>query len=317
MPLYFGGVPASWGGAPGAAPHRADGGGGGAAPAALVASDGLRGAHGDGAAVMAAPRASDAGTGLAAAQDDTPAAPAVGGEEAWAAEREALVAADRLLSEAGGSPLGQAEAVVAWIDARYRPGVVLACSFGAEDCVLVDMISRVAPAVGVFYLDTELLFPETYRTRDRLVARYGIRPVQVLPLLRVEEQAAAHGPALWERAPDLCCRMRKVEPLTRFLSTQRAWITGIRREQSPTRAAARLLEWDGGFGLAKGNPLAAWTHRDVWQYVQDRDVPYNPLHDQGYPSIGCWPCTRAVRAGEDARAGRWSGFAKTECGLHG
>ncbi len=211
---------------------------------------------------------------------------------------------------------GPAEDVLTWIANRYRPEVVLACSFGAEDCALIDMISRHTPNVGVFYLDTQLLFPETLQTRDRLIARYGLRPVRVLPRLDPEQQAEAYGPALWKRQPDLCCQMRKVEPLQAYLRQQRGWITGIRREQSPTRANAPFVEWDRKFGLAKANPLANWTEKAVWAYVHEHDVPYNPLHDQGFPSIGCWPCTRAVRAGEDPRAGRWAGFTKTECGLH-
>jgi phosphoadenosine phosphosulfate reductase len=228
-----------------------------------------------------------------------------------------LAEADGLLGQAGLEPVAQAEAVIRWLAARYLPGVALACSFGVEDCVLVDLVQRVAPAVTIFYLDTELLFPETYATRDRLVEKYGIHPVAVSPRQTVQQQAEAFGAALWSRDPDLCCRLRKVEPLAAFLRGQRAWITGIRREQSPTRAGTPLLQWDHRFGLAKGNPLAAWRAADIWHYVHAREVPYNPLHDHGYPSIGCWPCTRAVRPEEDPRAGRWSGFAKTECGLHG
>lgn len=223
------------------------------------------------------------------------------------------LAAQNAVFERRGGP---AEDVLIWMANRYRPEVVVACSFGVEDCLLVDMLSRHAPDVGVFYLDTQLLFPETYATRDRLIARYGIRPIRVLPRQDPEEQAASHGPALWSRQPDLCCQLRKVQPLETFLATQRAWITGIRREQSPTRANAPYVSWDSRFGLAKGNPLAAWPEQAVWRYVHEHDVPYNPLHDQGFPSIGCWPCTRQVRPGEDARAGRWAGFAKTECGLH-
>jgi phosphoadenosine phosphosulfate reductase len=229
---------------------------------------------------------------------------------AWEVEE---LAAQNAVFERRGGPAAD---VVAWVANRYRPEVVLACSFGVEDCALVDIVSRHAPNVGVFYLDTQLLFPETYATRDRLIARYGLRPVRVLPRLDPERQAEAHGPALWRRDPDACCRMRKVEPLAAFLRGQRAWISGVRREQSPTRATAPFVEWDRRFGLAKANPLAVWTGRDVWRYVQEHDVPYNPLHDQGFPSIGCWPCTRAVRPGEDPRAGRWAGFDKTECGLH-
>lgn len=229
---------------------------------------------------------------------------------AW--EAAELVAQDAVFERRGGP----AEDVITWVADRYRPEVVLACSFGVEDCVLVDMLSRHAPDVRVFYLDTQLLFPETYETRDRLMQRYGIRPVRVVPRLDPEQQADQYGGALWRRDPDQCCAMRKVAPLCALLSGQRAWITGVRRDQAPGRAGSRFVEWDAKFGLAKGNPLVTWTSADVWRYVHEHDVPYNPLHDQGFPSIGCWPCTRAVRAGEDPRAGRWAGLAKTECGLH-
>src|SRR5579875_4170562 len=208
------------------------------------------------------------------------------------------------------------EEVLAWAAARHRPRIMLACSFGVEDCVLVDMLSRVAPDVEAFYLDTGLLFPETYQLRDRLAERYATRFHQILPALTVDEQADAYGPALWSREPDRCCHMRKVEPLRGVLAGLDCWITGIRRQQSRTRAASQRLEWDAKFGLAKVNPLVAWSAEQVWEYVHRHEVPYNPLHDRGYPSIGCWPCTRPVREGEDERAGRWAGLQKTECGLH-
>ncbi len=181
---------------------------------------------------------------------------------------------------------------------------------------MVDMLARVAPDVDIFYLDTGLLFPETYATRDRLVARYGIRPLQVLPALTLEAQAEAHGADLWATRPDLCCHIRKVEPLARALAGRRAWLTGVRRDQAPTRANAPLIEWDRKFGLVKANPLAFWSVAQVWAYIRLHNVPFNPLHDQGYPSIGCAPCTRPVSPGEDPRAGRWAGFVKTECGIH-
>ena len=202
---------------------------------------------------------------------------------------------------------------------RYAPKIVLACSFGAEDVVLVDMVHRIDPAVPLFYLDTDFLFPETYATRDRIIQQYGLKPAQVIQvksLLTPEQQAAQHGAALWSTEPDRCCQLRKVEPLTRVLKGYEAWITGIRREQSPTRANAGLIEWDGKFQLVKVNPLARWTWADVWTYIKVYEVPYNPLHDQNYPSIGCTHCTVAVAPGEDPRAGRWKTFTKTECGLH-
>jgi phosphoadenosine phosphosulfate reductase len=212
----------------------------------------------------------------------------------------------------------QTHAILRWAVERYFPKITLACSFGAEDVVLFDMISRVNKKVRVFYLDTQLHFKETLETRDRLVERYGITPVAMKPKLTAEQQVEEHGEALWERNPTLCCNLRKVEPLTRALGEQDAWITGIRRQQAPTRANTALVENDEKFGLVKINPLAHWRDEDVWDYIREHDVPYNPLHDQDYPSIGCNTsvCTRPVKPGEDPRSGRWAGFAKTECGLH-
>lgn len=229
-----------------------------------------------------------------------------------AAQAEALQALSQSFETQ--SPQDVLRAVIA----RY-PNLVLACSFGAEDVVLVDMLHKINPDVPLFYLDTNFLFPETYETRDRIIAHYGLRPaqvVQVAPLLTPERQAAAHGDRLWERSPDQCCQIRKVEPLTRILSRYDAWITGIRREQSPTRAHAGMIEWDQKFALVKVNPLARWTWSDVWTYIKIYEVPYNVLHDRNYPSIGCTYCTAPVADGDDPRAGRWKNFGKTECGLH-
>lgn len=202
---------------------------------------------------------------------------------------------------------------------RFAPKIVVACSFGAEDVVLVDMVHRIDPSIPLFYLDTDFLFPETYETRDRIIQQYALKPAQVIQvqsLLTPDQQAAQHGPALWSTEPDRCCQLRKVEPLTRVLKGYDAWITGIRRDQSPTRANAGLIEWDSKFQLVKVNPLARWTWADVWTYIKVYEVPYNPLHDQNYPSIGCTHCTAPVASGEDPRAGRWKTFTKTECGLH-
>lgn len=228
-----------------------------------------------------------------------------------------------ITTEAGAEAAGRElegrppQAVLEWALTTFGPDeIALACSFGAEDVALVHMASRIRPGVRVFYLDTQLLFPETYQTRDRIAARYDIRLEQVLPALSVEEQARRYGEALWARDPDACCRLRKVEPLEGVLKGLKAWITGIRREQAPTRAGAREVEWDRKFGLVKVNPLVRWTWDELWGYIRANEIPYNPLHDQGYPSIGCIHCTRPVKPGEDLRAGRWSGFAKTECGLH-
>ena len=202
---------------------------------------------------------------------------------------------------------------------RYMPKIVLACSFGAEDVVLVDMIHRIHPSFLLFYLDTDFLFPDTYATRDRIIERYDLKPTQVIQvksLLTPDEQVQRYGEALWANDPDRCCQLRKVEPLTRVLQGYNAWITGIRRDQAPSRANAGLMEWDAKFGLVKINPLARWTWADVWTYIKVYEVPYNPLHDRNYPSIGCTHCTAPVVAGDDPRAGRWKNFAKTECGLH-
>mgnify|MGYP001233838430 FL=1 len=202
---------------------------------------------------------------------------------------------------------------------RYGQKMVLACSFGAEDVVLVDMVHRINPAVPLFYLDTDFLFSETYATRDRIIERYQLKPahvIQVKSLLTPQQQAESHGDALWASHPDQCCQLRKVEPLTRVLKGYDAWITGIRRDQAPSRANAGLIEWDEKFTLIKVNPLARWTWADVWSYIKVHEVPYNPLHDHNYPSIGCTYCTAPVASGDDPRAGRWKNFTKTECGLH-
>lgn len=244
------------------------------------------------------------------------------GESATKTGEEQTGFSPRVLAQAAaaieslGSPLLVAESAIDWMGRHLGHDAVLASSFGVEDCVLVQIVSHLAPSVSVFYLDTDVLFPETYQTRDRLVERYAITPLRVGAELTLAEQAAAHGPELWRRKPDLCCEIRKVRPLQAFLATRRGWITGIRREQSPARRSAPVLQWDERFGLVKCNPLVTWTDRDVWGYVQERQIPYNPLHEQGYPSIGCRPCTRPVAPGEDPRAGRWAQFEKTECGLH-
>ncbi|MCZ8517292.1 phosphoadenylyl-sulfate reductase [Paenibacillus filicis] len=207
------------------------------------------------------------------------------------------------------------EALLAWAVERF-PSITLACSFGAEDVVLVDMLQKISPKTDIFYLDTNVHFKETYETRDQLQERYGLEFVQVLPKLTLDEQASQFGDELWKSNPTQCCNIRKVDPLTDILKNYDAWITGIRRDQAPTRANTKKVEYDTKFGLVKFNPLAGWTSEDVWNYIRTNNVIYNPLHDRNYPSIGCEHCTRPVAAGEDPRAGRWAGFEKTECGLH-
>jgi phosphoadenosine phosphosulfate reductase len=182
--------------------------------------------------------------------------------------------------------------------------------------VLLDLALRVEPKLDVFVVDTEVLFPETYALIERVERRYGITVARVRPLQSIAEQEVAHGDALWSRDPDACCGLRKVEPLARYLRGFDAWLTAVRRDQSPTRAAILAQAWDDRAQVVKVAPLADWSENDVWDYVREHDVPVNTLHFDGYPSIGCTHCTRRVAANEHARAGRWSGFDKLECGIH-
>lgn len=192
-----------------------------------------------------------------------------------------------------------------------------ATGFGPEGCVLVDQIGREHLRLDLFTLDTGLFFDETYALWRSLEKRYGLTIRGVTPELTLDEQARTFGECLWERAPDRCRATRKVAPLRAQLKRVDAWITAIRREQTPQRAGARVVEWDPKFGIVKINPLAGWTKREIRQHLIEHDVPYNPLHDLGYPSIGCSTCTSPAARGENDRAGRWRGDAKTECGLHG
>jgi phosphoadenosine phosphosulfate reductase len=206
--------------------------------------------------------------------------------------------------------------VLRWAFETFGRRIAISSAFGVEGMVLIDMASRINKNFRLFTIDTEFLFSETYNLMDRIEARYGITIEKVYPLLSPEDQESIHGNALWTRDPDRCCNLRKVEPLRRKLSELDAWITSIRRDQTSVRSNSHKVEWDAKFGLVKVNPLVNWTSKQVWRYIHDHDVPYNELHDRDFPSIGCTHCTRAVKPGEDPRAGRWSGFAKTECGLH-
>ena len=208
------------------------------------------------------------------------------------------------------------EEVLSWAFTTYGNDVAIASGFGIEGMVLLDLASRVRRDFRVFTLDTEFLFPETCDLMDRVEKRYGIKIDRVYSTLTPEEQEREHGAALWKRDPDLCCGLRKVEPLRTKLTELRAWITAIRRDQTSSRALARKVEWDSKFQLVKVNPIADWTSAMVWDHAHKHNVPYNVLHDKSYPSIGCTHCTRAIRPGESVRAGRWAGSEKTECGLH-
>jgi len=209
-----------------------------------------------------------------------------------------------------------AEKILRWAIDTFYPSLTMATAFGPEGCVILSILAELQPKVRVFNLDTGYQFPETLQLMDRIAQKYGIDVVLAKPELSVEEYEKCHGGPVYKVNPDRCCFDRKVQVLKREVVGYRAWISGIRRDQSPHRANAPIVGWDKKFGLVKINPLARWTKNQVWQRIMDEDIPYNPLHDQGYPSIGCWPCTRPVLLGEDERAGRWSGTAKTECGLH-
>lgn len=208
-------------------------------------------------------------------------------------------------------------AILKWAVETFGDGVVMGTGFGASGVVLMDLLSRVRPGATVFYLDTDLLFAETYELRDRLAARFDLNIVRVHSGVSLDEQAEAHGDALWNRDPDRCCFIRKVKPLRDYLADKSAWITAIRRDQSLPRADTEYVEWSTANEVVKINPLADWTEDDIWSYINLQDLPYNPLHEEGYPSIGCIPCTERVNGDtNDQRAGRWVGTSKTECGLH-
>jgi phosphoadenosine phosphosulfate reductase len=224
-----------------------------------------------------------------------------------AVDRAALAA---LAADLEGKPPAEILAAAA---ARHPGKIALACSFGPEDCLLVDVIGRAGLLVDLFTLDTGYLFPETYALWRELESRYRIR-IDPAPGGPPAADPGATPP--WQVDADACCDARKVQPLRARLATLDAWVTGIRRDQTPERAGARVLEWDARFGLVKVNPLAAWTSEQVWAALAAGGVPTNPLHQQGYPSIGCAPCTSPVAPGEDPRAGRWRGSEKKECGLH-
>jgi phosphoadenosine phosphosulfate reductase len=181
----------------------------------------------------------------------------------------------------------------------------------------MHFVEQVQPGATVFYLDTDVLFPETYNLRDRLTARFDLNIVRVHSGLSLDEQAEKHGEKLWDDDPDRCCFLRKVKPLRDYLDDKSAWLTAIRRDQSPTRANTDHVEWSEANGVVKVNPMATWTDANIWDHIDHYNLPYNPLHDEGYPSIGCMPCTEQVGTNaDDPRAGRWSDSDKRECGLH-
>jgi phosphoadenosine phosphosulfate reductase len=206
--------------------------------------------------------------------------------------------------------------IVRWAVGQYGPKLTMATAFGPEGCVIIHWLASVAPQTHVFNLDTGYQFKETLELRDRIAARYGVEVALERPATSVEDYERVNGGPLYRTDPDRCCGDRKIAVVRRVLRRFDAWMSGIRRDQSPDRAHVPIVGWDHKFGVVKISPLANWTKAKVWDLIVRESIPYNPLHDQGYMSIGCFPCTRAVTIGEDERAGRWSGSAKTECGLH-
>ena len=223
----------------------------------------------------------------------------------------------RALAESGAALLADAtaEQVVEWVAANFATGATaVACSMA--DAVLPHLVSQQLPGVDVLFLDTGYHFTETYVTRDEVAKALDVHVVDVLPEQTVAEQDAQYGAELFSRDPSLCCALRKVAPLQKSLGGYEVWFTGVRREEAPTRANTPLIAWDERNGLVKVNPLAAWSFDELLDYATAHAVPVNLLMAGGYPSIGCAPCTKPVAEGEDPRAGRWAGLAKTECGLH-
>jgi phosphoadenosine phosphosulfate reductase len=223
---------------------------------------------------------------------------------------EEIVAASRELD--GQTP----QQILAWSVRRFHPKLMMATAFGPEGCCILHMLAEIEPGVRVINLETGYQFAETLELRERIRERYGIAVELIRPDLTVAEYEQEHGGPLYVHRPDQCCYDRKVLPLRRAVKGYAAWISAIRGDQTEHRKAAGVVQWDAKFSLTKVNPLLRWTKKDVWKFIVDHDVPYNPLHDQGYPSVGCWPCTAPVEDGGDERSGRWAGSQKKECGLH-
>jgi phosphoadenosine phosphosulfate reductase len=206
--------------------------------------------------------------------------------------------------------------ILRWSVQKFFPRLTMATAFGAEGCCIIHMLAEIEPRVRIFNLDTGYQFPETLELRDRIKQRYGIEVEMVKPDLTVEEYEKEHGGPLYNSRSDQCCYDRKVLPNLRALVGYDAWLSGIRRDQTQDRGKTDVVRWDKKFNLMKVSPLLFWTRKEVWSFIMKNEVPYNPLHDRGYPSVGCWPCTAPVGEGEDERAGRWAGKVKKECGLH-
>ena len=224
--------------------------------------------------------------------------------------REELAAKSEELESAGPAEILQ------WAVDRFAPRFTMATAFGPEGMTIIHMLAESAPETPIFNLETGYQFKETLDLREHVKDRYGIEVEYKRPKLSVVEYEAANGGPLYNKNPDQCCADRKLRVLQGAVVGMHAWVSAIRRDQSPDRAKAPIVGWDKKFGLVKVSPLANWTKKEVWNLINNHKIPYNPLHDQGYMSVGCWPCTRATLFGEDERAGRRSGSKKTECGLH-
>lgn len=208
------------------------------------------------------------------------------------------------------------EAVLRWAVEQFYPRLTMATAFGPEGNCIIHMLAQIEPRVRIFNLETGYQFAETLELRERIRERYGIAVEFMRAEMTVPEYEEEHGGPLYVIRPDQCCHDRKMIPLRKAVVGYDAWISAIRKDQTADRGQASIVQWDAKFELVKINPLLNWTKKDVWNFITKHDVPYNPLHDKGYPSIGCWPCTAPVNAGEDERAGRWRGTGKKECGLH-
>ena len=233
---------------------------------------------------------------------------------------ESLLLTDELAAEIARESqrleTAEPQEILGWAAQRFGQKFTMATAFGPEGMVLIHMLAEVAPKTPIFNLDTGYQFKETLELREEVLRRYGIAVEMKRPETTVEQYEAQHGGPIYRTNPDQCCFDRKVQVLNKAVRGMHAWASAIRRDQSPDRAGVPIVGWDKKFNLVKVSPLANWTKQKVWGFITKHNIPYNPLHDQGYTSIGCWPCTRAVLLGEDERAGRWSGTAKTECGLH-
>jgi phosphoadenosine phosphosulfate reductase len=208
------------------------------------------------------------------------------------------------------------EIILRWAVQTFGAGLAQGTGFGPTGIVIMHMLSKIDPDATFFFLDTDLLFPETYELKEELAETFGVTITRVHSGSTPEEQAEAEGPELWNSDPDRCCFLRKVKPLQDFLANRTAWVTGVRRDQSASRKQTKIVDWAPKCEVVKVNPLATWARKDVWRYILENGLPYNELHDRGFPSIGCIPCTASVNGDGYSRDGRWEGTDKSECGIH-